>query len=161
MAEQLYDALQVWNTLGALNVTSISLPFFQLFDSSVATGTYASTSTEYTTLTTAIKAFADGFLVVNAKYTPSGGGLAEQFSRSTGSPVSATDLTWSYAAALTAFQARSGANAAFPGWGAAGLVVPSSCSTSGGGSSAGTVAVTFNVYATTVWGGELLLSVVF
>ena len=156
VAEQLYDALQVWSTAGSLNVTSLSLPFFQLFDSAVTVGTYASTSAEYTKLTTGIKTFADGFILVNAKYTPSNGGLAEQYSRSSGSPVSATDLTWSYASAITAFEARSGANAAFPGWGAAGLTVPTACQRSGGGGggSSGTVAVTFNVQATTVWGGE-------
>lgn len=87
---------------------------------------------------------------------PSGGGLAEQYSRSNGVPVSAVDLTWSYAAALTAFGARAGVMS--PGWGAAGLTVPTTCQTSGsgggGGGSTGTVAVTFNVVATTVIGGS-------
>jgi glucoamylase len=43
-----------------------------------------------------------------------------------------------------------------PSWGAAGLVVPATCQTSGGGGggSGGTVSVTFNVQATTVFGGE-------
>jgi glucoamylase len=83
-----------------------------------------------------------------AAYTPSGGGLAEQYSKSDGSPLSAVDLTWSYASAITAFQAREGIVPA--SWGAAGLVVPGTCH-SGGGS---TVAVTFNVLATTFFGGE-------
>ena len=87
-----------------------------------------------------------------AQYTPSNGGLAEQYSRNDGTPTSAVDLTWSYAAALTAFAARDGFVPA--SWGAAGLTVPSVCSTGGSGSG-GTVAVTFNVQATTVWGGNL------
>lgn len=71
--------------------------------------------------------------------------------------MSAADLTWSYASALTAFQARDGFVGA--SWGAAGLVVPAACSTggSGGSGSGGTVAVTFNVQATTEFGGEYLL----
>lgn len=153
MAEQLYDALTVWNTQGSLNVTSISLPFFQLFSSSVTVGTYASTTTTYTTLTSGIKTYADGFLAVVAKYTPSNGGLSEQYDKATGAPLSAVDLTWSYAAALTAFNARSGGVPA--GWGAQGLTVPSTCSTGGGSGGGSTVAVTFNVVATTVYGGKL------
>lgn len=87
-----------------------------------------------------------------AKYTPSDGGLAEQFDKSTGAPLSAVDLTWSYASALTAFAARNGTIPA--SWGASGLTVPSTCSTGGSGGGGGsTVAVTFNVQATTVLGG--------
>ncbi|KAJ3483035.1 hypothetical protein NLI96_g6578 [Meripilus lineatus] len=60
VAEQLYDALIVWNTQGSLNVTAISQPFFAQFSSGIAVGTYPSSSTTYATLTTAIKNFADG-----------------------------------------------------------------------------------------------------
>ncbi len=64
---------------------------------------------------------------------------------------------WSYAAISTAFEARAGVVPA--SWGAAGLIVPTTCSTSGGGGGGGgggdaTVAVTFNVQATTVFGGR-------
>ncbi|KAH8828103.1 glucoamylase [Flagelloscypha sp. PMI_526] len=141
--EQLYDALYVWNQQGSLSVTSTSLAFFQSFSSSVAVGNYSSTSATYTTLTTAIKTYADDFVAFVAKYTPSNGGLAEQYSGSTGTPVSAVDLTWSYAAALTAFNRR--ASLLGPSWGASGLTVPTTC----GGGGGGTVAVTFNVQATT------------
>lgn len=89
---------------------------------------------------------------MNAKYTPSNGGLAEQFSKNNGAPLSAVDLTWSYASALTAFQARSGLVSA--SWGAKGLVAVSSCSPPQ--STSPTVAVTFTVQATTVFGGEYL-----
>ncbi|KAI9059251.1 carbohydrate-binding module family 20 protein [Trametes sanguinea] len=104
VAEQLYDALYVWDQLGGLN------------------------------------------------YTPADGGLAEQFSRSDGTPLSAVDLTWSYAAALTAFAARDGKT--YGSWGAAGLKVPASCSGGGGA----TVAVTFNVQATTVFGENIYIT---
>ncbi|KIP06693.1 carbohydrate-binding module family 20 protein [Phlebiopsis gigantea 11061_1 CR5-6] len=156
VAEQLYDALITWNQIGSLNVTATSLPFFQQFSSSVTAGTYPSTSTTFTTLTAAIKTFADGFLAINAKYTPSNGGLSEQYSKADGTPTSAVDLTWSYAAALTAFEARAGFTA--PSWGAAGLTVPSTCSSGGSGSSGSTVAVTFNVAATTVYGENIYIT---
>lgn len=148
VAEQLYDALTVWADQGSLEVTSTSLAFFQQFSSSITPGTYSSSSSQYSTLTSAIKSFADGFVAIHAEYTPSGGGLAEQYSKTDGTPVSAVDLTWSYAAALTGFAARSGSNT--ESWGAAGLSVPSTCS----GNSGPTVEVTFNVDATTVFGGE-------
>ncbi|KAJ7643801.1 glucoamylase [Roridomyces roridus] len=160
VAEQLYDSLIVWKAQGTLNVTSTSLAFFQQFESSVAVGSYASSTATYTTLTAAVKTFADGFLAINAKYTPANGSLSEQFSRNDGTELSAADLTWSYAATLTSFNARAGI--ASPGWGAAGLVVPSVCQTSGGGGggsgSAGTVAVTFNVDATTFLGEDIYIT---
>ncbi|KAJ7069509.1 glucoamylase [Mycena amicta] len=155
VAEQLYDALIVWKAQGTLNVTSTSLAFFQQFLPSVTAGTYASTTTTYTTLTAAVQTFADGFIGVISKFTPSGGGLAEQYSRSNGVPVSAADLTWSYAAMLSAFAARAGTKPA--SWGAAGLVVPSVCQTSTGTPTA-TVAVTFNVVATTFLGENIYIT---
>ncbi|KAF7799714.1 hypothetical protein EIP86_010956 [Pleurotus ostreatoroseus] len=155
VAEQLYDALIVWEAQGSLNVTSISQPFFAQFSSGVAVGTYASSTSTFQTLTTAIKTFADGFILENAKYTPSSGELSEQYDRNSGSQLSAVDLTWSYAAALTAFAARGGF--ASPGWGADTVKLPSSCAGSSGGSG-GTVAVTFNVDATTVFGENIYLT---
>ncbi|ESK93679.1 glucoamylase [Moniliophthora roreri MCA 2997] len=156
VAEQLYDALYVWNQQKSLDVTATSLPFFQIFSPSVTTGTYASTSSTYTTLTTAIKSWADGFISVVAKYTPSNGALAEQYNRATGVPLSASDLTWSYASALTAFGARAGQVPA--SWGAKGLT--STCTGSGGSPppSGSTVAVTFNVQATTTFGENIFLT---
>jgi glucoamylase len=66
-------------------------------------------SSTYSCLTAAIRAYADGFLAVVARHTPSDGGLAEQFDKASGAPASAADLSWSYyAAVLTAFRARKG-----------------------------------------------------
>ncbi|EIN06838.1 glucoamylase [Punctularia strigosozonata HHB-11173 SS5] len=158
VAEQLYDALIVWNAQGSLTVTATSLPFFQQFSSSVTAGTYASSSTTFATLTTSIKTFADGFVAIVAKYTPSGGGLSEQYDKATGAQLSAADLTWSYAAALTAFEARSGTT--FASWGAAGLTTSCSAGTStgsGSGSGADTVTVNFQETATTTFGENIYL----
>ncbi|KAF8582245.1 carbohydrate-binding module family 20 protein [Ramaria rubella] len=154
-SEQLYLSLVTWKAQGSITVTSLSQPFFSQFSPNIAVGTYASSSSTYTSLISAISAYADGFVAIVEEYTPTGGGLAEQFSRSNGTPVSAVDLTWSYASALTAFQARAGivSNA----WGAKGLTT--SCGSSGGGGgSSGTVAVTFNVQATTVFGENIYLT---
>lgn len=107
-AEQLYDALYVWNKQGSITVTSISLPFFKDFSSSVTAGTYASGSSTYTTLYNAIQTYADGYVSVIAKYTPSNGSLSEQFDKNSGTPLSANDLTWSYASFLTAAARRAG-----------------------------------------------------
>lgn len=149
VAEQLYDALIVWNNEGSLTVTDVSFPFFQQFNQSITPGTYSSSTSTYSTLTAAIKNFADGFIAMAAKYTPTGGGLAEQYSRSDGTPTSAVDLTWSYASALTVFNARAGKAPA--SWGAAALSVSSACSTS----EAAIVPVVFNVNVTTTLGRKL------
>ncbi|KAI0057906.1 glucoamylase [Artomyces pyxidatus] len=152
VAEQLYDALLTWNSIGSLEVTATSLPFFSQFSSSVTTGTYSSTSSTYITLTNAVKSFADGFVAIVAAHTPSGGGLSEQYDRNTGTPLSAADLTWSYASALTAFGARAGTITA--SWGASGLTVPSQCTANPGS----VVSVTFNVQATTQLGENIYLT---
>lgn len=68
----------MWKAEGALNVTSLSLPFFKLFDSSVTVGTYASTTSTFTTLTAGVQTYADGFVAKVAQYTPSDGELSEQ-----------------------------------------------------------------------------------
>ncbi|KAI5981706.1 glycoside hydrolase family 15 protein [Pisolithus albus] len=148
VAEQLYDALIVWNKQGYLDVTDVSLDFFRTFDVSVSTGTYTASSSTYGTLMCAIKSFADGFVAVNANYTPSDGSLAEQYSRTDGLPVSAVDLTWSYASALTAFAALEGQSPVT--WGAQALSVSSTCYSP--------VSVTFNVDATTAFGENIYLT---
>ena len=131
-------------------MTSTSLAFFEQLSPSVATGTYSSSTSTFKTLINAVQTYADGFLAIIAKYTPSNGGLSEQYSKTDGTPLSAVDLTWSYASALTAFAAKEGVVPA--SWGAKGLAVPSVC-----GTNTGPIAqVTFNVYATTQSGGECL-----
>ncbi|PNP43569.1 hypothetical protein TGAMA5MH_04541 [Trichoderma gamsii] len=107
-AELLYDALYQWKRIGAITVTSTSLAFFKDLDSSITVGTYSSSSSTYTTLYNAVSNYADGFVNNVATYAPSNGSLAEQYNRNNGQPLSAYDLTWSYAALLTAAARRSG-----------------------------------------------------
>jgi glucoamylase len=153
VAEQLYDALYVWDRQGSLSVTSISLPFFAQFDSTIKTGTYKSSSSTYKALVKAISAYADGYIALNAKYTPADGSLTEQFNKTTGVPASAVHLTWSYASALTAFYARD-ASLIPTSWGAKDLKVPSVCLP---GPPQPTAKVTFNVVATTVEGESIFI----
>jgi glucoamylase len=97
-------------------------------------------------MTSAILTYADGFVLMGAEYTPNSGSLSEQYLKMNGTQTSASDLTWSYASVLTMFDARNRTTA--DSWGAAGLTLSSMCS--GGAKST----VTFNVTATTVYGGE-------
>ncbi|OJJ32607.1 hypothetical protein ASPWEDRAFT_52801 [Aspergillus wentii DTO 134E9] len=126
-AEQLYDALYQWTQQGSLNVTSTSLPFFKDLVSNVTVGVYPASSPAYITLTKAVKKYADGFIAVVQKYTPTDGSLAEEFDRNTGAPASAVHLTWSYASFVTAASRRDGSVP--PSWGAsAAKSIPGQCS---------------------------------
>ncbi|KAI0137392.1 family 15 glycosyl hydrolase [Xylariales sp. AK1849] len=127
-AEQLYDALYAWDQAGSITVTATSLAFFKDFSSSITAGTYASGSTTYTTLYNAVLNYAEGFVNIVATYAASNGSLSEQYDRSSGTPLSARDLTWSYAALLTAAARRAGTVPA--GWASsntAATSVPGSC----------------------------------
>ncbi|KAJ5126576.1 glycosyl hydrolase family 15 [Penicillium atrosanguineum] len=133
-AEQLYDALYQWKKQGSLAITQTSLPFFQDLVPSATLGNYSSSSSTYSSITSAVKTYADGFYSIVQQYTPNNGSLAEQFSRDTGTALSAGDLTWSYAAFLTAAARRS--EIVPPSWGASKAnKVPSQCQ---GGSASGT-----------------------
>jgi len=151
VAEQLYDSLIVWNGQRSITVTSISQPFFSTFVSDISTGTYTSDSSTFSTLTSSIWTFADNFVAIVSKYTPSNGGLSEQFDKNTGIPISAIDLTWSYASLLTSDMARGGVVSA--SWGASGLTVPSKCSTG-----PDPIAFTFNEHATTQFGENIFVT---
>lgn len=132
--EQLYDALYQWKKQGSLAITQTSLPFFQDLVSSATVGNYSSSSPIYTSISNAVKTYADGFVSIVQQYTPSNGSLSEQFSRDNGTPLSARDLTWSYAAFLTAADRKAGAMP--KSWGASTAnKVPSKCK---GGSATGT-----------------------
>ena len=125
-AEQLYDALYTWNKLGSITVTTVSRPFFQALVGSVNTGVYDSSSSTFTQIYNAVSAYADGYVDIVAQYAEADGSLAEQFSRQNGSPLSAADLTWSYAAFLT-MAARREAVVPYPWLRASATSVPGSC----------------------------------
>ncbi|KAK6586759.1 hypothetical protein PZA11_000049 [Diplocarpon coronariae] len=109
-AEFLYDAVAQWKARGVLCVDEISLAFFQDLYPAVTVRQYNSSndSSPFTKIMDAVTAYADSFVAVAQKYTPADGALAEQFNRDTGAPLSATDLTWSYAAFVTMAERRAG-----------------------------------------------------
>lgn len=151
-AEQLYSALYQWDKQASLTIDSVSLPFFKDVFSSAATGTYAKNSNTYKSIVDAVRTYADGYMEVVQKYTPSNGGLAEQFDKNNGSPLSAVDLTWSYAAFLTAAERRDGVVS--PSWNeASNNVAPTTCT----GTPACNARITFNVRATTVPGENIFV----
>ncbi|GAB1522460.1 glycoside hydrolase 15 protein [Rhizoctonia solani] len=121
-AEQLYYATYQWIKLGKIEITSLSLPFFQQIYPTAKVGSYSVVSKDGLGILLAVRNYADQFVLVNKKFVGPKGGLAEQFDRATGLPTSAVDLTWSYASAITAFDARS---FKLPeSWGAKGLNPP-------------------------------------
>ncbi|EST04645.1 Glycoside hydrolase family 15 [Kalmanozyma brasiliensis GHG001] len=97
-AEVLNTAVSVANARGSLSVTSTSLPFFQQFSSSTSTGTYSSSSNQFSTLTSGMKAMANGFVNIVNSHAWQNGSLNEEFNRNNGFNQGARDLTWSYAA---------------------------------------------------------------
>ena len=52
---------------------------------------HSSSTTTYSHLSAAIRAYADGFLAIVARHTPTGGGLAEWFDKASSTPASAVD----------------------------------------------------------------------
>ncbi|EGX88765.1 glucoamylase I precursor [Cordyceps militaris CM01] len=125
-AEQLYDALHIWKQQGSITVTRTSQAFFGDFVPNIAPGTYSSDSSTFATVVQAVMSYADEFVAIVAKYTPSSGALAEQFDKNNGSPLSARDLTWSYASLLTAIDRRAGIIP--PPWASDGAnQIPGSC----------------------------------
>jgi glucoamylase len=155
VAEQLYDAILTWESNLFLDVTDISLAFFRQFFPNITTGRYfAIGGREFWPIVRAVKTFADGFVKVAAKATPSDGSLSEQFDKKTGAPKSARDLTWSYASVLTANDSFAGAKPV--SWGAKGLIVPSKCTPNPGPK----VSVKFVLTAYTRFGGKKFTTVV-
>jgi glucoamylase len=151
-AEQLYAATYQWGQQGSITVDAVSLAFFKDLLPSIATGTYAKGSSTYTSVVSATRAYADGYIAVVQKYTPANGGLAEQFDKNSGSPLSAVDLTWSYAAFLTAAERR--ANVTGPTWGEPSNNTPPTTCTAPAACNA---KITFNVRATTVVGENVFV----
>ncbi|EHL00123.1 putative Glucoamylase P [Glarea lozoyensis 74030] len=109
-AEFLYDAVAQWRARHVLYVDETSLAFFKDLYPDVVVRQYNSGNynSPFEQIMRAVLAYADSFVAVAEKYTPASGALAEQFNRDTGVPLSARDLTWSYAAFVTMAERRAG-----------------------------------------------------
>jgi len=169
-AEFLYDAVAQWRARHNLYVDNTSLAFFQDIYPAVTIRQYNSgnSNSPFEQIMTAVTAYADSFVAIAEKYTPSNGSLAEQFNRDTGVPLSANDLTWSYAAFVTLSQRRAGQypaswgsrNAASPpetcaGTSTPGSYVPATAAGAPNVTSTCQVNVVFDVNATTYYGENL------
>jgi glucoamylase len=123
-AEFLYDAVAQWKARHNLYVDSTSLAFFKDLYPAVTIRKYDSgnANSPFAQIMDAVTAYADSFVEVAEKYIPSNGSLSEQFNRTTGMPMSAYDLTWSFAAFVTMSQRRSGQYPA--SWGSRNAVAP-------------------------------------
>lgn len=169
-AEFLYDAVAQWNARHNLYIDETSLAFFKDLYPAVTVRKYDSgnENSPFAQIMAAVTAYADSFVAVAQKYTPTDGSLAEQFDRDTGVPLSAINLTWSYAAFITMAQRRSGQ---FPAsWGVRKATTsPAACSgtttkgvytpaTAAGAPNVTTscqINVVFNVNATTYFGENI------
>lgn len=92
-------------------VDSTSLSFFQDLYPDAQAQTYASndTTSPYNQILSAATIYADSFVAVAQQYTPTNGSLSEQFNKTLpGNPLSAYDLTWSFASFVTMAQRRAG-----------------------------------------------------
>ncbi|KAH8200048.1 hypothetical protein TruAng_005770 [Truncatella angustata] len=129
-AEFLYDAVAQWTAQKALAIDETSLPFFTDIYPSAALGNYTSTDSEFNSIVTAVTTYADSFISIVQTYSPEDGALAEQFNKDQpGDPLSASDLTWSYAAFVSVSQRRAGQYPA--GWeGSTAPELPDSCQAS-------------------------------
>ena len=105
-AEQLYDALLVWEQRGEIVVTDVSLAFFRDIVPDAAVGVHAAGSSMHDRIYDAVEAYADGYIQVIQRFTPQNASMSEQFAKKDGAPLSAHDLTWSYASFLSAFARR-------------------------------------------------------
>lgn len=131
-AEYLYDAVAQWTTQASLTIDDTSLAFFQDVYPAARTKTYSvkDKCPEFPRILKAVTAYADSFVSVVETYTPANGSLSEQFNRTApGNPMSAYDLTWSYAAFVTMAQRRAGQYP--PDWEpSAAAEVPAQCGSS-------------------------------
>ncbi|KAF9737510.1 glucoamylase P (glycosyl hydrolase family 15) [Paraphaeosphaeria minitans] len=176
VAEQLYDAIQQWSTVNTITIDDKSLAFWQSVYPSAQTGSHTKGGySDFTKLTDAVLAFADGFVETALKYTPENGALSEQYSRENGTALSAHHLTWSYASFVTMRAARLAVTSDYgqvPSWGSpSNPKVPTTCTpgsvkgtykpavAAGAPSDAPscTYLITFNLNATTSYGENMYL----
>ena len=108
VAEQIFDALNTWDLIGGLNITEVSLKFFQQFDDQVPVGTYNKGSATYNNMTTAIRAWAGNTLISLEGRTPSNLVLPLILDKTNGQPEAPWGALRSEVAVLGAHNAYNG-----------------------------------------------------
>ncbi|KAK4165232.1 family 15 putative glycoside hydrolase [Cladorrhinum sp. PSN259] len=108
-AEFLYDVAAAYLKQGTITITSTSLPFFKEIYPLSREGTFGRLHPAFYILIASIRSYADSFVSVSQKYTPSDGMLAEQFLKvEPFTPISAANLTWSFASFVSMTHRRDG-----------------------------------------------------
>jgi glucoamylase len=106
IGEYLYRVGLHLQLAGRVTVTRINLDFYTKFlGVAVAPGVYDANSSVYASIMNALGNKGDDFMRRVQYHAPTGM-LPEEFNRETGVPQGARDLTWSYAAMLTANSSR-------------------------------------------------------
>jgi glucoamylase len=108
VAEQIFDALITWNIIGKLEVTKVSLKFFQQFDKKIKVGVYRKDSKTYDRLTYALKTWAENTLLSLAERTPQDLVLPLIMNKTTGEPVPPRGALRSQVAVLGAYNSHNG-----------------------------------------------------
>lgn len=109
VAEQVFDALNTWDLIGSLNITEVSLKFFQQFDDQVPLGTYKKGSATYDKMTSTMKTWAENTLISLEGRTPSDLILPLIMNKTTGQPDPPLGALRSQVAVLGAHNAYNGA----------------------------------------------------
>lgn len=107
MAETFYLAATEFAADGTIMVDDTNLNFFQKVSPSIIPNT-SYTGSNSSDLVSSIRLYADQFLALEQQHVGQNFSMAEEFNRTTGAQQGARDLTWSYAAFVTAARARSG-----------------------------------------------------
>ena len=108
VAEQIFDALITWNIIGKLEVTKVSLKFFQQFDKKIKVGVYRKGSKTYDQLTYAMKTWAENTLRSLAERTPPDLVLPLIMNKTTGEPEPPRGALRSQVAVLGSYHSHNG-----------------------------------------------------
>ncbi|KAK0486190.1 glycoside hydrolase family 15 protein [Armillaria novae-zelandiae] len=146
--------LAIFTTLSIVWKMQSSLSISPRFSDNAEVGTYSASSSSYISMTSDIHDYAEGFISVAAKATPSDGVLTEEYSRLSGygGGFGQKPYSWSDVAVLTAFRARNGSSA--EPWGAHEVSLSCSRQTGGWDPNTGLVTVDFYLHLDASWGGS-------
>jgi hypothetical protein len=111
----LYDALITWDLIGHIDVTPISLKFWQQFDRGVSVQRYKKGSPGYMVLTEYVRDWANKIVLQLEKATPSDYVLVMCVEKETGEPYGPRGMIRSLAAALGVIDSYKGMVP--PNWG--------------------------------------------
>lgn len=106
VAEHHYRAIEEFENRQAITVTRVSQPWFKSLGLSVQPGVYRPSSYEYEIILSAIGKAADSYVRRVMFHLNGSKNMAEQYNRYNGQPLSALNLTWSYASVLTTLHFR-------------------------------------------------------